>query len=261
MKDFMYSRYRADIANKWCFELEDRYGELVGNAIAHTMGVHFDNGPHVVSGQQLAVIEQDNVQGKTEVLVRQSDVVSTAVTEAINMQAGDKLCVLNFASYKHPGGAFLRGALTQEESLCHSTGLFHCLRTQHAWYALHKNNTNGGLYSDDFIYSQDVPLVYGSKVFLIDILTMAAPNQRKAKISCKEVFNARIKLAYTIPAKFGVNILILGAWGCGVFGNDTLHVTQRWKECSDNTSLYRKVVHPITSDGKYKIFSNVFNES
>jgi uncharacterized protein (TIGR02452 family) len=34
---------------------------------------------------------------------------------------------LNFASAKHPGGGFLRGADAQEEYLCRATWLYHCL--------------------------------------------------------------------------------------------------------------------------------------
>ena len=70
-----------------------------------------------------------------------------------------KTAVLNFASYKNPGGGFIIGSSTQEESLCHASFLYNVLsqftESYYAWNNEHKNKalyTNRALYSPDVIF-------------------------------------------------------------------------------------------------------------
>ena len=39
-----------------------------------------------------------------------------------------KIAVLNFASFKNPGGMFYNGSSAQEESLCHESFLYNVLK-------------------------------------------------------------------------------------------------------------------------------------
>ncbi|HEX4516360.1 MAG TPA: TIGR02452 family protein, partial [Polyangiaceae bacterium] len=45
-----------------------------------------------------------------------------------------RVCVLNFASARKPGGGFLGGAKAQEEDLARASALYACLEPQRAYY-------------------------------------------------------------------------------------------------------------------------------
>lgn len=72
--------------------------------------------------------------------------------------AYQRVGVLNFASARKPGGGFLRGAISQEESLARSSGLYFSLATCPEFYAHHHANESL-LYSDRMIYSPACPVI------------------------------------------------------------------------------------------------------
>jgi hypothetical protein len=69
--------------------------------------------------------------------------------------------VLNFASARHPGGGFLKGANAQEESLARCTGLYACLTRQavSGYYRANSRPAVRGVYTDGAILSPCVPLL------------------------------------------------------------------------------------------------------
>ena len=80
-----------------------------------------------------------------------------------------KPCILNFASYKNPGGMFLAGSSAQEECLCHASNLYNILeKFNKDYYIPHrqKGATNRALYSNQAIYSPDVVFEYEKNTLL-----------------------------------------------------------------------------------------------
>ena len=157
-------------------------------------------------------------------------VVSKTTTEAareiVENVNGRKVCALNFASFKHPGGGFIRGALAQEEAICHETDLYSILHYfEPTYYFDNFNNLNRAMYLDGAIYTPNVlSFDKDEKKIAFDVLTCAAPNWGAARRSGKfteedlrKVIHNRIEFMYNILNEQKVDIAVLGAWGCGVF--------------------------------------------
>ena len=137
----------------------------------------------------------------------------------------EKVCILNYASYKHPGGYFLGGSSAQEEALCHESNLYPILLSfDDTYYDWNKGRLNNGLYLNRALYTPNVVFEHNGETRLADVLTCAAPNFRTAhnyrNISQKqndEVFKDRINFMLQIIEENHVERFISGAWGCGVF--------------------------------------------
>lgn len=164
----------------------------------------------------------------------------TTVIEVVNagtLSAASRLAqqldvaVLNFASAKNPGGGFLNGSRAQEESLAMSSGLYPCLLGREM-YDFHRP-TRGGMYTPWVVYSPAVPVIRNDDGVLLSVpysaafLTSPAVNARAVRkhrvASEAEILRQmaiRVDKVLSVAAHHGHAALILGAWGCGVFGND-----------------------------------------
>ena len=159
-----------------------------------------------------------------------------------------KICILNFASATNAGGGVTKGSRAQEESLCRTTTLYPVLNTKKNYqdfYNFHRNR-HDLKYTDTCIYTPDIigmksdttkPQRYDKEDWLkLDVISCPAPNLRvnpsnymnkttgKAiKLSDKELLDLhkqRGKHILTIASAHNVDILVLGAFGCGAFQNN-----------------------------------------
>ncbi len=166
--------------------------------------------------------------------------------------AGFKTLALNFASAKNPGGGFKNGARAQEECLCRGSALSACLYDNMDFYDFHRER-GGGLYSDWMMLSPDVPVFRGDEpeelllesAWTTSFLTAAAPN-RKAIFwnieRIRPVFAARIEKVLAIAREGNFDAVVLGAWGCGAFGNDPNEIAPLFAEIL-NTSFAGAFAH------------------
>jgi uncharacterized protein (TIGR02452 family) len=151
--------------------------------------------------------------------------------------------VLNFASARNPGGGFLGGSQAQEESLARSSGLYPCLTQFAEMYAHNSLPTSTALYSDHLIYSPGVPVLRSDdgpwlpRPLLLDIITAPAVNAGALARNAPNLLpqlvptmRQRLRLVLAAAARHGVEALVLGAWGCGVFANDPAQVAQLFAE-------------------------------
>ena len=191
---------------------------------------------------------------------------------ALNEKGATEILCLNFASARNPGGGFLKGSEAQEESIARATGLYNCQLKAKPYYD--KNRAfESCLYSDYMIYSPRVPLFRNEKGEFMDdyipvsIITAPAPNagvirrqERKNVQHIKPTLIRRIDMVLAIAKQYQHDTLVLGAWGCGVFGNDPEQVAELFMEALQNKykNQFKKVVFAIYS--KEERFIKPFQE-
>ena len=164
-----------------------------------------------------------------------------------------KIGVLNFASAKHPGGGVWSGARAQEESLCRASTLYPCLNTEFLKDNYYSYHIEKKLSSDRIIYIPNV-LVFKSddNVFSemlnekdwynIDVITCAAHNQKAYKVEyekLKKINYNKIKAIIECAVENNVDNLILGAYGCGAFGNSPQLVSKAFKSILIDEEYYK----------------------
>ena len=161
-----------------------------------------------------------------------------------------RICIHNFASYKHPGGGFVTGSMAQEEALCHASILYNVLSSfDDQYYKFNNNYLNRGMYLDRAIYSPDVMFEFKSDNFIssmnIDVLTCAAPNaslmkkyNRFSSAENMEALERRVSFICRILDLQKVHTFITGAWGCGVFKQDPTVVASLLYEHLKRTNIH-----------------------
>ncbi|MFL1378196.1 TIGR02452 family protein [Nocardiopsis protaetiae] len=173
--------------------------------------------------------------------------------------AADGVAALNFASARNPGGGVANGARAQEESLARSTALYASLTRCPEFYEHHRAERSL-LYSDRVIWSPRVPVLCddrGDRLAeppAVGFLTCAAPNRRMIERNGVEsaagvpgVLAARARGVLAVAAHHGVDVLVLGAWGCGVFGNRPPEVAAAFAEHlhGDYAGVFERVVFAV----------------
>ena len=204
---------------------------------------------------EIEEVKQGNIEQRfdeTKIVVSKKRSFEAASSYA---RAGKKVAVLNFASATNPGGGVKHGSSAQEEALCRCSTLYPCLEQKKlfaTFYGPHRS-ANNPLYNNDCIYTPGI-VVFKSDVsypermketdwYTVDVITCAAPNLRErpsnrynlnagkkqAKLSNEELLKlqeARIARIFEIAAQHKVDVLILGAFGCGAFCNPPEVVAQ-----------------------------------
>lgn len=156
-----------------------------------------------------------------------------------------RVAVLNFANPHNPGGGVVNGAMAQEECLCRSSNLYAALTTNKAIenYYNYNRNLEGLTFSDRIIYSKGVTVFKNDEYFpkqlpqaqwfQVDVITCAAPFNKNQIINESELMKILIKRIHTIFSAayyHGAQVLVLGAFGCGAFGNPPEIVAKAFHE-------------------------------
>jgi len=155
--------------------------------------------------------------------------------KAAEKYKGKKICCLDFAN-NHSIGGTPWGAGAQEESLCRASTLYPCLVAKKKdFYEKHikeyLNKKINKMGNDDLIYIPDVTVFKTDESYpklkpekdwyKTDVIVSGAPqlSSHFDKNEFRKIMIPRIKKILDVAAKENVQVLILGAFGCGAFRN------------------------------------------
>ena len=214
--------------------------------------------------------------------------------EAAKDYNGNRVCVLNFASATNPGGGVENGSSAQEEAICRCSTLFPCISDNDIREKFHdshrsriKNGEMTSLYNSDCIYTPEVTvfksdtdnpeLLPQEEWYKIDVISAAAPNLRnipsnamnpdsgeKVVVTKDEVLKLHIERArriLDIAVCNKVEIMIMGAFGCGAFRNSPEVVSEALASVIQDYLYKFKVIEfavycPPNDMTNYEVFNN-----
>jgi uncharacterized protein (TIGR02452 family) len=183
------------------------------------------------------------------------------------VESGLRPVALNFANGIHPGGGFLGGAKAQEEVLCRSSALYRTL-VDDPMYEEHRKRPRPDS-TDWAIYSPDVPVFRkddGTELdqpWLLSFITCAAPvASRIGQPESGDLLQRRIQRVFSIAQAFGHSSLVLGAWGCGAFRNDTHRTAVDFRQALENEfrGAFSDIVFAITDWSPERKFLGPFRD-
>ena len=198
-----------------------------------------------------------------------------AARRLVEAESVADLVLLNFASARHPGGGFITGAKAQEEDLCRCSALYPCLMTQREYYDANRNDEST-LYTDHLIYSPNVPWFRARSrdqpdtLFLASVITSPAPNaavvlsrEPDAQPVIEATLRRRAGLVLAVAADNGHRTVLLGAWGCGVFGNEPALVADafgNWLESDRFAGAFDRIVFAIFDRSREREILSAFKQ-
>lgn len=199
---------------------------------------------------------------------------------------GEGVIVLNMASWCKPGGGVEKGSRAQEEDLCRRSTLIRSLYGFHDTYSYmfkDKVDANGKYPIPRFggIYTPNVtvfraPETYSllAEPFTCSVVSVPAlqrprlePSGELSSGDCSTM-KGKIRTILRIAIIGGHKKIVLGAFGCGAYGNPPAHVARLFKEVLEETEFvhsFEKIVFAIIDDGNakgegnFKPFKDVFS--
>ena len=229
-----------------------------------------------ITQEEVDRLEKDFMSEPGTGTIELHDESTLAAIHRLYGQDAKFLGVLNFASAKNPGGGFLNGALAQEESLAAASSLY-ASQLNHSIYYEMNRACKSMMYTDCSIWSPDVVffrnddgdlLTYPAKA---SVLTLPAVNYGQVLLKnedaamAKASMKRRMKIALSIFAAKGCDVIVLGAYGCGVFRNNPIDVAVWWNELLlEYGGHFRRVVFAVLDRSKTKdtlsVFERIFHQ-
>ena len=214
----------------------------------------------------------------TKVRVISSDTIDAALT--LPRSKYEKPCILNMANATSAGGGFKHGALAQEEALCYRTSLHRTLKIKH--YPL---GDKEGIYSPDVMVirksmkdghglldlrePKELPVISAVSVAAVcrpDIATTLSGAKKYSNDADKKLMMEKMRLMLRMTIRHRHTQFVLGAFGCGAFGNPREEVARMFVEVLGEKEFqggwWEDVVFAVLDDGKgpnFKVFHDALD--
>lgn len=223
-----------------------------------------------------------NIMGRCGFSCENIDSFSMAIKEYKNFggiyDSEKEILVLNFANPVNPGGGVRRGARAQEEDLCTKSSLLLSLESKNAEkYYKFNRSLNNYMGSDSIILTPKVEIIkdndgsYLDETVVVSVMTCAAPMVTRdldelSKLGYEILVYNRIVGMLKCAAYWGYKRLVLGAWGCGAFGNDAKLISDLFYKALKNfdfdgmshKDLFRRINFAVLDRSNKKYNFNEF---
>ncbi len=169
--------------------------------------------------------------------------------DSLTLSDVTKVAVLNMANATSAGGGVKRGARAQEEDLARRSDLMHSIDPSRNTHLKRSEGSGKNIPEDGIIYSQGVTVfrrqnedgsfsnLPNDEVFTCDVISSAALIGTTHE-DYREKMMKKIEMQLISAIMQGVDCLILGAFGCGAFGNDPKEVAAMYEELLFDCGLY-----------------------
>lgn len=214
----------------------------------------------------------------------------TTIEGALFLFGGNnKVGILNFASAIKAGGGWINGRVAQEEDIMRKTTLFPSLVIQDEFYKEHTKDNP--FYSDTMIYSPNVYIIKDKNFQYctlkeINVVTSAAINLTDIRNNTtlnnylnsynsnnnidlvNEIMTKRMQRILLTFIENNIKNIVLGAFGCGVFGQDANNIANIWKYLLKDKHLekyFDNIVFAVLDNSpnkcNYTPFENLFKQN
>lgn len=206
-------------------------------------------------------------QFTTNILVLNRDCLELARDLA---KDGNNVAVLNMASFAKPGGGVLNGSRAQEENIFRRTNLFESLYQYHDIGKEFGVNQKKDRYPLDYnygvIYTPNVFVFRGSdntsyrllsEPYEVDVISCSAirrpildRNGHYTKAQ-EETIKNKIRQIFDIALVHGNDTLVLGAFGCGAYGNPPAEMAKIFHSVinEEYKTSFKNIAFAIIDDG------------
>lgn len=231
------------------------------------------------------LIRNTRVYNSTKSLVKDAPYSMTSVKFTSGGTAGTaysyrnsnrRVAMLNFANPTTPGGGVEGGSTAQEENLCRCTNLYESLTSKIALNRYYKANMDDikgwGADNARLIYSPDVVIFKNDVTYsmiagrVVDVISCAAPMSGDTKTNEKLIKN-KMRCIFNCAVARDVDVLVLGAWGCGVFGQNPEYIAKFFAEVLTEYAGYFAMVDfairgsDTKADPIFSVFKSAFMEA
>jgi len=209
--------------------------------------------------------------------ILQTDTISAA-RELHLLAPNAKIAILNMASPLRPGGGVLTGATSQEEFLCTRTTLLPSLKDE--FYRLPELSA---VWTSDCLVFRDAEGNNLSKAdrFYVGVITASmlrfpelkggedGPKSTWANEQDLELVLEKMRIVLRAVSNNGIQRVVLGAWGCGAYGNPVREIARAWRIVLLGNKRGRKeewkgveqIVFAITDGHMADVFNDVFADA
>lgn len=193
--------------------------------------------------------------GRTVPFELSAHTVKLTTIECILNNRHKHCAALNFANALVPGGAYLMGGNAQEESLCRASMLYYAIKDVKQFYQANMKHITAD-YTDGIIWTENVPVIrndrgeFLAEPVMCDFITCPAVNRYESALlisskKANEIMERRIGRIVSLAQSKKPELIILGAFGCGAFGNKR----------EDIMPMFERAINLYTSDDTDIIFA------